>query len=76
MPRYLTLIMLVALQLLTACSMADGDHAEGGLTVGENQRLERAAERIDQRTPSPAQAGSTQFEAEIRQHLAEERNER
>jgi hypothetical protein len=76
MPRYRPLAAFMALHLLTACSMADDDHAQGGLTVGENQRLERAAERIDQRTASPAQAASAQFEADVRQRLADERSER
>lgn len=76
MPRYRPLAAFMALPLLTACSMADDDRAQGGLTVGENQRLERAAERIDQRAPSPAQASAAQLEADVRQRLADERSER
>lgn len=76
MPRYRPFAAIMALHLLTACSMAEDDHAQGGLTVGENERLERAAERIDERAPSPAEASATQLESDVRQRLADEHTER
>lgn len=57
---------------LSACGRADSDPASGGLTVGESERLEAAAERLDQREPSPARSDSVALEAEIRSRLEAE----
>ena len=63
--------MVSAIGVVNACSMAPSDHADGGLTVGENDRLEAAAARIDARTPSPATAEARQTEADVRARLAQ-----
>lgn len=57
---------------LTACGRADDDPASGGLTVGESDRLEAAAERLDQREPSPARDDSVALEREVRNRLETE----
>jgi hypothetical protein len=57
---------------LTACGRADADPASGGLTVGESERLEAAAERLDQRDPSPARDDSVAFERDVRNRLETE----
>ncbi len=64
-------IAALSLAVLSACSMAPDDRADGGLTVGENDRLEAAAARIDQRTPSPARGESERLEADVRGRLAQ-----
>ncbi|MEK6542523.1 MAG: hypothetical protein AABZ45_10445 [Pseudomonadota bacterium] len=60
---------LILALLLCACSRADSDAASGGLTVGEAETLERAAERLDERTPSPAAAESQALENDVRTRL-------
>ena len=71
--RFLPVTISAALSLtLTACGRADSDPASGGLTVGESDRLEAAAERLDQREPSPARDDSVALEAEIRSRLETE----
>ena len=67
--RTMPLAMALA-AMLAGCSMAPDDHADGGLTVGENQRLEAAAARIDARTPSPATGEAAALEADVRARLA------
>ncbi len=58
---------------LASCSDGSGDGAAaGGLTEGEMQQLERAAERIDAQAPSPAKAESEALEADVRAKLSEE----
>ncbi len=65
------------LALLTAgCGAGDdSDAATGGLTQGELQQLEKAAERIDARPPSPGADKAEALEADIRTRLADERAE-
>lgn len=60
---------LILALLLCACSRADSDPASGGLTVGEAETLERAAERLDERTPSPVAAESQALENDVRTRL-------
>lgn len=76
MPRMITLRRLLlscALPLcLAACGRADEDPASGGLTVGESERLEAAAERLDQREASPARDDSVAFERDVRNRLETE----
>ncbi|MEQ1508995.1 MAG: hypothetical protein ABL909_01170 [Sphingopyxis sp.] len=54
---------------LGACSRADSDPAAGGLTVGEAEVLERAADRLDSRASSPAAVESQALEQDIRARL-------
>jgi hypothetical protein len=67
----LSLSCMIALSL-AACGRPDEDPAAGGLTVGESERLEAAAERLDQRDPSPARDDSVAFERDIRNRLEAE----
>ena len=60
---------LILALMLCACGRADSDPASGGLTVGEAETLERAAERLDERTPSPAAAESQALENDVRARL-------
>lgn len=62
----------IAALSLTACGRTDSDPASGGLTVGESERLEAAAERLDQREASPARDDSAAFEDEVRDRLEAE----
>lgn len=63
---------LIALTLtLTGCGGAD-DPGAAGMTVGENQRLEEAAGRLEARTPSPASDSARQLEAEVDAGIAAE----
>lgn len=66
-----TAIGLTALSL-GACGRTDSDPASGGLTVGESERLDAAAERLDQREPSPARDDSAALEDEVRDRLEAE----
>ncbi|QJQ31037.1 hypothetical protein GV829_01200 [Sphingomonas lacunae] len=72
MPPYRFLLAGALVLALSACGRADEDPASGGLTVGESERLEEAAERLDQREPSPARDDSVAFEREIRHRLETE----
>ncbi len=66
---------LPALALFTA-ACGDGDDGgagAGGLTQGESQQLEKAAERIDARPASPGADGAEAIEADVRARLANDR---
>ena len=67
--------VLPALALFTAACSAgdDSDAGGGGLTQGELQQLEKAAERIDARPESPGADGAEALEADVRARLADER---
>jgi len=67
---------LPMLLALSACGREADDDASGGLTVGESDALERAADRIDARTPSPAREESRKLEADVRSRLEQEQAER
>lgn len=67
-----TLLLCGAALSLTACGRADDDPASGGLTVGESDRLDAAAQRLDSRDPAPGQADSAALEKEIGQRLEQE----
>ncbi len=56
---------------LSGCGGAD-DPGAAGMTVGENQRLEEAARRLEARTPSPARDSAQQLEAEVDAGIAAE----
>lgn len=60
---------LCLLLLVTACGRADGDAAAGGLTVGESETLERAAERLEARPESPGATESRALEDDVRARL-------
>jgi hypothetical protein len=65
-----TLLLAVS---LTACGRADNDPAAGGMTVGEAERLEAAAERLDARPPSPVSGDSQAFERETAEQVEAEK---
>ncbi len=67
--RWHRLIPIIAALLLAACDRADSDPAAGGLTVGETETLEAAAERLDARAESPGKTDSHQLEGEVRARL-------
>jgi hypothetical protein len=67
-----TLSCIVMCLVLSACGADSHAPGAGGMTVGENARLEAAAERLENRTPSPAQPAATQLEAEVAQGIAAE----
>lgn len=70
----LTLYALIATALLVAgCDAATSDDAPQGLTEGERDRLEAAAERLDSRPAGPGADGAATLEAETRERLANER---
>jgi hypothetical protein len=72
-PMKLARLTCVSMCLTLAACGADGDApGAGGMTVGENARLEAAAERLEGRTPSPAQPAAAQLEAEVTQGIAAE----
>ncbi len=62
----------IAALFLTACDAGGGDVPSGGLTAGEAAQLERAAERIDARAPSPFEEDAAALEADVRDRLAAE----
>ena len=66
------LAALVITQMLGACGRADSDPASGGMTVGETEALERAADRLDARAQSPAAAESQALENDVRARLDDE----
>lgn len=70
--RRLTLPLLVPLIALAACGRADSDPAAGGLTVGERESLERAAERLDERPASPGEDGARALEADVERRLGDD----
>lgn len=60
---------------LAACgSNADAPGA-GGMTVGENARLESAADRLENRAASPAQPAAAQLEGEVAERIAAEQQD-
>lgn len=62
---------LLATLPLAACGREDSDPAAGGLTVGESEALDRAADRLDSRTPSPARDDAAALEGEVSARLNE-----
>jgi hypothetical protein len=64
--------MIAALLMLSACGDPATTPSTGGMTVGENERLEAAAERLDARAPSPAQPAAAQLEADVAAGIARE----
>jgi hypothetical protein len=73
MQKSIPIIVLLGVTL-AACSNGDGGDVGGnGLTEGEAQQLERAAERIDNRPDSVAKAQSEALESDIRARLDTER---
>ncbi len=67
---------LTALSLmvaLSACGRADSDPAAGGMTIGEAERLEAAAERLDARPQSPINGDSQAFERETSERVEAEK---
>ena len=72
--RHVPILILSAIiaTSLMGCGRADGDPASGGLTVGESDRIEQAAARLDDRAPSPGQPDSAALEREVRQRLDQE----
>lgn len=66
------LALLLASLPLAACGADSDAPGAGGMTVGENERLEAAAERLESRAPSPAQPDAAALEAEVTERLAAE----
>lgn len=64
-----TLYCLVPMIALAACGRADSDPAAGGLTVGERESLEQAADRLDSRPAGPGEESAKALEADVRQRL-------
>ena len=69
----LHLATLLLAASLTSCGRADADPAAGGMTVGEAERLEAAAERLDARPQSPVSGDSQAFEREIAERVEAEK---
>ena len=67
------LAALLPLLLIAACDAGADGTATGGLTAGEAEQLEKAAERLDARAPSPADDQAAALEADVRARLDEER---
>jgi len=55
--------VLLAAAFLSACG-SDGDPGPGGVTRGEAEALDQAAEMLDARKPAPLPAESAEPEAE------------
>lgn len=73
-PLVLTRFALIASALTVAgCEAATSDEAPQGLTEGERDRLEAAAERLDSRPAGPGADDAAAIEAETRERLAQER---
>ena len=64
--QQLTWLAAIPLLLLSACGADADSPGTGGMTKGENARLEAAAERLDQRPASPAAQRSAEVEAQVR----------
>lgn len=75
MPHHRQLTLLIAVGTLAACGRAPDDADAGGLTVGEAQALERAADRLDSRAPSPGAEDAKALERDVRERLATEQRE-
>ena len=69
------LALLPALLLTSACGSDADAPGAGGMTLGENERLEAAAERLDARAQSPAQPAAAALEAEVAGKLAAEQQQ-
>lgn len=69
------LAALIPLLLIAACDAGSDGAATGGLTAGEVEQLEKAADRLDARAPSPAADQAAALEADVRARLEEERAE-
>lgn len=67
-------LMIIALPLtgLAACGRPATDPAAGGLTVGESQKLDDAARRLEARAPSPGAENAQHLEADVRAKIAAE----
>lgn len=61
--------------MLAACGRESDDPDSGGLTVGEAEALERAAERLDNRAESPGASDSRALEQEVRTRIKTEQRE-
>jgi hypothetical protein len=70
-PRLFALPAIAAM-MLTACGSPDDSPGAGGMTEGENERLEEAADRLDARAPSPGQDPAAALEAEVADGIARE----
>lgn len=67
-----SLLMILALAI-AGCDSASGDgEAPAGLTEGERDRLEAAAERLDNRPPGPGAGDAAALETETGDRLAAE----
>ncbi len=66
-------LLVGASLLLSACGRAASDPASGGLTVGESEKLEAAAHRLDARTAPPGREASTALESDVSTKLSEEK---
>ena len=67
------LAALLPLMMIAACDAGADGTATGGLTAGEAEQLEKAADRLDGRVPSPAADRAAALEVDVRARLDEER---
>lgn len=68
------ILIIAALAALAACTSESPDDTQvGGLTSGELEQLETAADRIDSRAPSPAAADAAAIEAQSGAELEAQR---
>lgn len=72
-PNFMHLATLSLAVSLISCGRADSDPAAGGMTVGEAERLEAAAERLDARPQSPISGDSQEFERETAERVETEK---
>lgn len=71
-----SIFVVASASVLMSCSATNSDAtATGGLTAGESERLEAAADRLDAQPPSPAQEQSQALEARSRAELEEQRRQ-
>jgi hypothetical protein len=65
---------LCAAATIAGCGSADDAPGAGGMTEGENTRLEAAAERLDARAQSPAQDAAVALEGEVAAGISAEQS--
>lgn len=72
----LPFLLLAMLTCVTGCDSSDSAAPAGGLTAGEIEQLENAANRLDNRAASPAADDAAALESDIRAKLDAERQAR
>jgi hypothetical protein len=69
---YRACTLIAASMMVAACDGATGERAPQGLSEGERDRLEAAAERLDARPAGPGAADAAALEADTRNRIATE----